>query len=249
MNSENNKYLWEALADDVNARMGVDGNDFHQKLIRPATLRLLNLQPNEHIIDIACGNGIFARYLAAHDVDVVAFDFSPKLLAHAKDRCADYLDHISFSVADATNYDQLLSLGEGKPFDKAVANMAVMGFPQIEPLFRAVYEMLKSNGVFVFSAVHPCFQTPGRGFTEDSSGLITYNYIESKQYAYQILTTTDKYAYHWHRPLQELLGVAFNAGLVMDGIEEPVYGKGECTHAVWEKVPLPIVLRVRKLIK
>jgi SAM-dependent methyltransferase len=169
------------------------------------------------------------------------------MLAHAKERCADYLDRIAFSVVDATNYDQLLSLGDGKPFDKAVANMAVMGFPKIEPLFRAVYEMLKPNGVFVFSATHPCFQTPVRGFTEDGSGLVTHNYIEPMQYSYQILINNDKRAYHWHRPLQELLGVAFNAGFVMDGIEEPVYDKGECTHAVWEKVPLPIVLRVRKL--
>ena len=153
---------------------------------------------------------------------------------------------MSISVADATKYDQLLALGGGKSFDKAVANMAVMGIPDVEPLFHAVYDMLIPGGVFVFSAVHPCFQTPERGFTDDGKGLITYNYIKPQRYSYQILCDNGKSAWHWHRSLQELLGICFAAGFVLDGLEEPVYAQGKCTHSVWENIPLPIVLRVRK---
>jgi ubiquinone/menaquinone biosynthesis C-methylase UbiE len=242
-----NKDLWDAIANEYDARMSDDGNDFHQKLIRPATVRLLNPKKGERVLDIACGNGIFERYLAAQDVTVVAFDFSTSMIARAKERCADYLDHVDFFVADATDYNQLIALGGGKPFDKAVANMAVMGFPQIEPLFRAVYEMLKPGGVFVFSVMHPCFQTPGIDFTEDGNGIITRNYIEWAQTCDQVLSTSDKCTYHWHRPLSELLRAAFSSGFVMDSIEEPIYDKGERTHhAVWENVPLAIVVRLRK---
>lgn len=101
--------------------------------------------------------------------------------------------------------------------------------------------------MFVFSAVHPCFQTPGRGFTPDGDGLITYNYIERQKHAYQILANNPKTTFHWHRSLQELLGVCFENGFVMDGIEEPVYDEGCCTHSVWTRVPLPIVIRVRRI--
>ena len=171
----NNKDLWNDIAKEYDARMSDDGNDFHQKLIRPDTVRFLNPQRGERILDIACGNGIFERYLAACGVDVVAFDFGQQMINCAKERCADYLDLISFSVADATDYDRLIALSGGKPFDKAVANMALMGFSQIEPLFCAAAQILKPNGVFVFSVMHPCFQTPEMDFTEDGNGLITHN--------------------------------------------------------------------------
>jgi len=247
MNAECDNTLWEALADDVDIRVGDDGNSFHRELIRPATLRMLDPQPGERILDVACGNGVFARYLAERGVHVAAFDYSPAMIEHAGRRCAAYAEYISLCVADATDYERVLSLGNGRPFDKAVANMAVMGIPDIVPLFRAVYDLLPKGGVFIFSAVHPCFQTPDKSFTPDGTGLITTDYVTQKRYSYQILADNPKKAYHWHRPLQALLKICFDAGFVLDGLEEPVFAKGSCTHSVWERVPLPVVMRVRKL--
>ena len=246
MKIENNNEHWEALADDWDNRMGDNGNDFHQNLIRPATLRLLSPNPNERILDIACGNGIFARFLAEKNVDVVAFDFSPNMIENAKKRFSD-TKNIAFHVADATDYNQLISLAEGRLFDKAVSNMAVMGIPDIKPLFKAVYELLKIGGVFVFSALHPCFETPDHCFTEDGTGLITKNYIKPQNTLQVILADNPKSAVHWHRPLQELLGVCFEVGFVLDGFEEPTFAHGQCKHSVWESVPLPVVMRVRKI--
>ena len=240
---QDNQY-WEALADDCEVRMGDDGNPFHRELIRPATLRLLEPQPGERVLDAACGNGLFSLCLAKLGCEVRGFDFSPKMIAHAKRRCAGHAAQVKFSVADATDYDKMMALGGGRPFDKAVANMAVMDIEDIRPLFRAVHAMLAPGGVFVFSAVHPCFQTPGRGFTEDG-GLVTYHYIEPQKHAVRILANNDKQAWHWHRPLQELLGTGFAAGFVLDGLEEPC-APGVSSNAVWEKLPLPIVIRMRK---
>lgn len=239
--------LWEALADDFDARLGSGGNDFHRELVRPATLRLLEPRPGERVLDACCGNGLFSLRLAEEGCDVVAFDFSPRLLEHAKRRCADYLGQVSFTQADATDYDELIALGNGKPFDKAVANMAVMDIEDIAPLFRAVYDMLAPGGVFVFSAVHPCFQTPGDEYTPDGGGLITYNYIEPCRHSVTILANNEKRAWHWHRPLQVLLGVGFKAGFVLDGLEEPVFAAGSHPRRIArEKLPMAIILRMRK---
>jgi len=222
-NKQDNQH-WEALGDDWDSRMGDDGNPTHRELIRPATLRLLNPQPGERILDAACGNGLFSLCLAKLGCEVAAFDFSPKMVAHAKRRCADY--SATFAVADATNYNEIIALGGGRPFDKAVANMAVMDIEDIRPLFRAVHEMLVPGGVFVFSAIHPCF-------VEDE------NYIAPQRTLTRILANNEKQAWHWHRPLQELVGTGFAAGFVLDGMEEPVLAE--------QKIPLPIVIRMRKL--
>ena len=247
MNTETDNEPWEILADDWDNRNGDDGNKFHRELVRPATLRMLAPQKGERILDIACGNGVFTLYLAKHDVEVVAFDYSPSMIKHAKKRCAHYIDRIKFSIADATNFDQIISLAEEKYFDKAVANMAVMDISNIEPLFKAVYELLRIGSVFVFSIEHPCFQTPEMRFTEDGRGLITTNYIKPQRYSCQILSDNPKCAYHWHRSLQELLAVCFNIGFVLDGLEEPIFTKEESPQLVWENIPRPIVLRLRKI--
>ena len=246
MGIENGIARWEALADDWDARMGSDGNQFHRELIRPATLRLLDPQPGERILDAACGNGIFSRKLAEMGARVTAFDYSPQMIAHAKERCADCLGSIQFEVADATDYRQVTALGYG--FDRAVSNMAVMDIADIAPLFRAIYEMLEPGGVFVFSAVHPCFQTPGNEFTQDGKGLVTFSYIEPQRHSPQALANNEKRVFHWHRPLHLLLGQCFGAGFVLDALEEPVFAreKHEDGRFNWIDIPAAIVIRVRK---
>lgn len=41
-----------------------EGNDFHRLLVSPSIERLLELQPGEQVLDVACGNGALARRLA-----------------------------------------------------------------------------------------------------------------------------------------------------------------------------------------
>jgi 2-polyprenyl-3-methyl-5-hydroxy-6-metoxy-1,4-benzoquinol methylase len=229
---------WNDNADVFNEKNGNEGDSYHQNLIYPATLRLLNPQDGERILDSACGSGTFSRTLAKLGCEVVAFDYSPALISHAKEYGS--LERITYSVCDATDYTAVKALSGEKPFDKAVCSMAVMDIPNIEPLFRAVYEMLKIGGVFVFSMLHPCFIPPGRGFTEDGMGVIITDYMETKAHLYDGISEQ-------HRPLSVLLNILFNAGFMLDGIEESTFAKGTSNHGVWAKVPHALILRVRKI--
>lgn len=256
--TDQSKQFWDALADDWDAKMGESGNRYHREIVRPATLKLLNPQKGEHILDIACGNGIFSHYLADLGVRVTAFDYSSKLIAHAKERFHKDSDRIDFHVADATNYDELMALKKDQPFDKAVSNMAVMDIAEIESLFRAVYDMLAPDGVFVFSGIHPCFQTPNnRKFTEINDytgeayvrmGIQTYEYIKPQTHQVTMLANNEKQALHFHRPLSMILNLCFKAGFVLDGMEEPVFARQEhATEFDWYEIPPSIILRLRKV--
>ena len=55
---------WELNAEVWDNRMGDDGNDFFNVLCWPALASLLDLKPDSHILDIACGNGLTTRRLA-----------------------------------------------------------------------------------------------------------------------------------------------------------------------------------------
>jgi len=119
--------LWDRKAAFWDERFG-EGNEFHRLLIEPATLRLLDIQPEERILDIACGNGALSRRLAGMGAQVLAFDFSSVFLERARARSTALAGRLTYQMVDATDRDQLLALGEGR-FDAAVAGMALMDMP------------------------------------------------------------------------------------------------------------------------
>jgi 2-polyprenyl-3-methyl-5-hydroxy-6-metoxy-1,4-benzoquinol methylase len=64
---------WDQNAEFWDLRMG-EGNDFVELLIWPSVERLLALQSGERVLDIACGNGLTSRRMAATAASVVAID-------------------------------------------------------------------------------------------------------------------------------------------------------------------------------
>lgn len=148
--------IWDSKAEFWDDRMG-EGNPFQLVLVGPATERLLALQPGERVLDIACGNGVFARRLASLGARVTATDFSQRFLDLARARSEPGVE-IDYRLADATDEEQLAALGEGR-FDAVVCNMALMDMPVIDPLFRAVRRLLGSGGRFVFAVSHPAFNS------------------------------------------------------------------------------------------
>ena len=55
--------IWNKNAAFWDEHMG-EGNDFHRLLIEPGQIELLEIKPGDSILDIACGNGQFARKMA-----------------------------------------------------------------------------------------------------------------------------------------------------------------------------------------
>ena len=225
--------IWDENAAYWDARMGAEGNDWQRDLIRPPTERLLGLRPDELVLDVACGNGVFARRMAALGARVVAFDFSARLIELARARTAEYPDlagRVEYHVRDATDEAALLTLGAGH-FDAAVATMALMDMPAIEPLFAALSQLLKPGGRFVFSVSHPCFHNTACRMAleqEEREGeLVTTRAIKVTGYLRQppakgvAIVGQPATQYYFDRPLSVLLGAGFRAGFVLDGLEEP----------------------------
>ena len=94
--------IWDANADFWDFRMG-EGNSFHNSLIMPTQLALLDIQPGQHVLDIACGNGNFARQMADCGAHVVGVDISSRMIKNAIASNADYGERVQFLVADATD--------------------------------------------------------------------------------------------------------------------------------------------------
>ncbi len=252
--------VWNENAAFWDERMG-EGNDFVEVLTWPAIERLLELRPGERILDAACGNGLTSRRLAAMGAEVVAFDFAEELIAHAHRRTTEHAERITYLVLDATDEAALLALGE-RQFDGAICNMALFDIADIEPLMRALARLLRPGGRFVFSVIHPCFNSPHMAHVaevEDKEGKITtaysvkiFNYINPTMNRAAAIAGQPKPQIVFHRPLQTLLGAGFDAGFVIDGLEEPTFppdhppGRNPLSWgANFSEIPPVLVARMR----
>ncbi len=251
---------WETNAAFWDARYG-EGNEFQRVLIAPATERFLDIKPDEVALDVACGNGAFARRLAALGARVVAFDQSEAFIERARARTTENAERIAYRVMDAADGAALASLGEGR-FDAAVCTMALMDMPDIEPLMAAMPRLLKPGGRFVFSVMHPCFNNPeGSSSVAErvdrdgelvvQSAIKVWHYIVPSTARGLGIVGQPVPHYYFHRPLSALLAPAFRAGMVLDRLEEPVFPEGSATRPFsWEatrELPPVLVARLRRL--
>lgn len=247
--------IWEHNAAFWDERIG-DGDDLHTRLIAPAVEGLLRPEAGERILDVACGNGAFARHLAKGNVQVVACDFAEAFIRRARARPA-HGPAIDYRVVDATVEGQLLALGLGS-FDAIVCNMALTDMVAIEPLFWAIPQLLKPDGRFVFTIPHPCFNHPG-------GRLVAEEDVDGEQRTIRHVLRLDSYLdiapgrdasvddqperhFSFHRPLSDILNAAFNARLTMDGIAEPAFPPGTTARELlgWPNLPaIPPVLAAR----
>lgn len=253
--------LWDAKAAFWDQRMG-DGNDFQRMLVGPATERLLEIRPNELILDVACGNGVVARRLADLGAKVVAVDFSTRLIEAARARSTEeHAERIDYRVLDATDRDQLRSLDDAR-FDAAVCNMALMDIAEIQPLIEAIGRLLKPTGRFVFSVTHPCFNFAGGSKLaleedEDAEGRLRETYMVKVSNYLHVAPTRGTGMpgepnphFYFHRPLSTLLGACFAAGFVLDAFEEPTFdpeqhGDRPLSWANFRDIPPVLVARLR----
>lgn len=246
--------IWDAKAAFWDERMG-DGNQFQRELLGPAVERLLDVKPGERVLDVGCGNGVSTRRLAELGARITGIDYSVQFVELARARKTPYDERIDYRVVDATDDEQLLALGEGE-FDALVCNMVIMDMPFIEPLLRCALQLLKPSGRFVFSVQHPAFNSNAVSICGERTDDGTTQWVKVRDYldvpAGRGAGMPGEPLTHWyfHRPLHELFGAFFQAGFVIDGLEEPRFltHEEDPDRLTWSNMPgIPPVLVARAI--
>ena len=255
--NDEGREIWDRKARFWDALHGDAGNDFHRRLIEPSVLQLLDLRAGESLLDIGCGNGALARRLAILGARVTAVDFSAAMIALAQGR--GYAGAvIDYRLLDATDENALLQLG-ARQFDAVTCTMALMDMPTVAPLFRAARQLLRQDGRLVLATAHPAFNSNNPVFVhekEDRDGVVSdrygvklYDYLDMPPVKGSGAPGEPEPHTYYHRPLGALLGEAFAAGFVLDGLLEPTFGDSsaaESERLTWAALPqIPPVLTGR----
>jgi SAM-dependent methyltransferase len=194
--------------------------------------------------------------MATRGASVVAFDYSAEFIARARERTPSDAA-VEYHVVDVANAEAVVLPGSRR-FNKAVCTMALMDMPEIRPLFKLVSRALTPGGAFVFAVTHPCFHSAAvQRFTEVSddsgrhvirSGVKVSSYLSPFARKTEGIVGQPEPQWFFHRPISVLFESGFNAGFVVDRIEEPRFPEPEKPKASvsWHDMPdIPPIMVVR----
>ncbi|SPO06416.1 uncharacterized protein DNG_09106 [Cephalotrichum gorgonifer] len=229
---------WTDNAEHWDKGMGSEGNKYWRLLELPSLKRMVPIAPGCKALDLATGNGLCARWLASEGASVLATDGSERMLEFAAARTPPEHEHlVEYKALDATreeDFERLLATERGREgFDVILMNMAIMDIETLDPLAAALPNLLKKDGVFVATLLHPVFVTSNAtqkveirsdletGRTTIARSRVITQYLNVPPYRGVAFETQPEWQLYFHRPLHELFGVFFKAGLVLDALEEP----------------------------
>lgn len=223
---------WEANAETWTRHVRAGYDVYRDALNTPAFLAFLPEIRGLGGIDIGCGEGENTRQLARAGARMQAIDIAPTFIRHAKESEASAPLGIVYQNASAT----ALPFADAT-FDFATAFMSMMDIARPEIALVEACRVLKPEGFFQFSILHPCFVPPYRRNIRDDNGEV--HAVEVGRY----FTATDGAIETWHfsaapaderaeaepfrvprfhRTLSQWVAMTVQSGFVIEALGEPM---------------------------
>jgi ubiquinone/menaquinone biosynthesis C-methylase UbiE len=144
--------------------------DTDQNPTRDLNAMALRRQPFEvrgcTVLEVGCGTGLNTAWLAHSAAHVIGVDFSPGMLARAKQRICS--PNVQFIMADLTEP----WVFRGDAFDLVIANLVLEHVQDLGHVFAEARRVLKPGGRFYIGELHPHKQFLGSQarYQEEGSG-------------------------------------------------------------------------------
>lgn len=171
-----------------------------------------DIMNGENVLDLGCGYGYYSSYFDSIGANVIGIDGSEKMIEIAGKR----YPNLKFSVADI---EKSLPF-ENESFDIVFSNQVLMDIENIDFVFSECRRVLKKDGIFYFSIVHPCFYDCH--WVKDDSGYRYAKIIAKYISCYRITNEFWGETYHFHRPISFYFNTAAKYGFILKQALEPV---------------------------
>ncbi len=243
---------WGAVASWYDKHLS-DADTYHEKVILPNLLRLIDAHKGEHVLDLACGQGYFTRALAGTGANVEGIDIAPELIAIAQKESPT----IPYHVGSAENLSQFADAS----FDKILMSLSIQNIENAEGVIAEAARILKSGGEFHIVMNHPAFRIPKQSSWDyDDKKKVQTRRIDQ----YLSISHTDIEMHpgfadapktiSYHRPLQFYFKAFVKAGFAATKLEEWISHKASdsgprarAENNARKEIPLFLYMKVVKI--
>jgi ubiquinone/menaquinone biosynthesis C-methylase UbiE len=210
---------WEESAEWYDRIVGEKGHFYHEQLVFPKVLKLLDLTPGSRLVDLGCGQGAFSAVLP-HEVTYLGLDISPALIGMAKKR----FPKRQFLVHDVA---QPLSEQGGK-FSHASFILSLQNMQEPAHALSVASSLLSVGGKIALVLVHPCFRIPRQSsWGIDAPKKLQYRRIdrylspmEIPIYTHPSRGEASETTVSFHYPLSSVTKWLHTAGFSIEWMEE-----------------------------
>ncbi len=222
---DSKKTSWQGVSAWYDGIVGEGGHYYHQHVVLPGVVRLLDLQPTDSLVDFGCGQGVLSRVIPRVE-RYLGIDVASGLIAAArKERPQPW---VSFQVLDATKNlhapDQL--------FTHTAIVLALQNMAQPAAAIANAATFLLPGGKLVVVLNHPAFRIPRQsGWGVEPKTKQQYRWVNRYITPMKIPITMNPgksaspVTWSFHNPLQEYVQMFRQAGFVITNLEEWVSDK------------------------
>lgn len=215
----------------------VDTKPFNAYYERPATISLLPEVRGKRVLDAGCAAGWYTKWLLDKGADVIALDFSPKMIEMTKKRVGDGAEVLR---ADLNNP---LDFIKDKSIDIVLSSLTLHYLKNWDMVMMEFYRILKDNGQLIFSVHHPFM---------DFTVFNKENYFLTELLEDEWSTINGKVKVEFYRrPLCDIVSAVTDSGFVVDKLLEPMPTEQfklekPDTYDILTKRPQFLFIRARK---
>lgn len=218
---------WDAAEKWYSGCVGEKGHYYHQSVVLPNALRMLNLAKQSSLLDLGCGQGILARQIP-DSIEYFGVDLSEKLITEAKR--ITKRKNCTFCVGDATAKKLPLVKND---FDRAACILALQNMQNGEGAIRSAARHLRQGGELLLVLNHPCFRIPRQSsWGIDEKASLQYRrmnvYMSPMNIPLQINPGKGEKSeifHSYHHPLSDYMRWLSKAGFVIHALEEWISDK------------------------
>lgn len=245
---------WESSSEWYDQLVGEKGHYYHQKVILPKLMPLLDLKsvPSPSILDLGCGQGLFSRLLD-QSMTYLGIDLAPSLIASALKQATK--SRARFLVADFTK-----KLPTQDKFTHALFLLSLQNVEnQKEAIYHAAHSLV-SSGTLVLVLNHPCFRIPRQSsWGIDNGKKLQYRRIDRYMTPLKIPIQVHPgkkesiVSLSCHYPLSSYASFLIDAGCMISTIEEWISDKksegkmAKMEDRAREEFPLFLAIKAKKL--
>ncbi len=186
----------------------IDRKPFNAYYERPATTSLIQDVNGKKVLDAGCAAGWYTNWLLERGANVIAIDFSPKMIEMTRKRVGNRAEILRADL------NEPLSFIDDESIDLVVSSLTLHYLKSWDNCMSEFNRILKKDGQLVFSVHHPFM---------DFTIFKKENYFLTELLDDEWNTPMGKVKVQFYRrPLSDIVSYVIDAGFLIEKLLEPM---------------------------